>query len=190
LWAFSIPQIGQASFQKLKDHSPADPHSRDAALPPHWLEGGPDSRDAALTPLRLSPTPPQGGSDYCCSQQRLPLPPAGRPAPQSPPNVFQTLKNHSPLEGESERSSRMAKADPVGSQRRGPSRGRRQPEPNGEGFCGGGAHKASQGRELVRRHGYAQPKLLAKADAAGGHARSGSDSQLSRQRLRGPAYSP
>ena len=32
----------------------------------------------------------------------------------------------------------MAKADPVGGQRRGPSRCRRQPEPYGEGFCGGG----------------------------------------------------
>ena len=51
---------------------------------------------------------------------------------------------HSPLEGESQKSSRMAKAD-----------------------AEGGSHKASQRRDLVRRRGFAQPKLQAKADAEG-----------------------
>ena len=41
----------------------------------------------------------------------------------------------------------MAKADPVG-----------------------GSHKASQRRDLVRRRGFAQAKLLAKADAEGADA--------------------
>ena len=49
-----------------------------------------------------------------------------------------------PLRG-SRRSSRMAKADPVG-----------------------GSHKASQRRDLVRRRGFAQANLRAKADAVGG----------------------
>jgi len=69
-------------------------------------------------------------------------------APQSRKTSFKKLKNHSPLEGESEKSSRMAKADPVG-----------------------GSHKASQRRDLVRRRGFAQPKLQAKADAVGPDAK-------------------
>ena len=43
----------------------------------------------------------------------------------------------------------MAKADPVG-----------------------GSHKASQGRDLVRRRGSAPAKLMAKADPVGGNARA------------------
>ena len=68
-------------------------------------------------------------------------------APQFPLTSFKKLEYHSPLEGESERSSRMAKADPVG-----------------------GSHKASQRRDLVRRRGQAPAKLMAKADAVGGTA--------------------
>ena len=39
-------------------------------------------------------------------------------APQFHKNVFKKLKNHSPLEGESQKPSRMAKADAVGGRRR------------------------------------------------------------------------
>ena len=46
-----------------------------------------------------------------------------------PQTSFKKLDYHSPLEGESERSSRMAKADPVGGRRR----RLRTTEPNGEG---------------------------------------------------------
>ena len=46
---------------------------------------------------------------------RLQLFPAGHPAPNSHQSSLQTLEYHSPLEGESQK-----------------------PEPNGEGFCGGG----------------------------------------------------
>ena len=51
----------------------------------------------------VSPTPPQGGSDTRAS--------------------YAGLKNHSPLEGESQKPSRMAKADAVGGRRRGRSQG-------------------------------------------------------------------
>ena len=65
----------------------ADTHSRDAALAPLPPSG-------STAGSALSPTPPQGGSDTRASC-------AG-------------LKNHSPLEGESQKPSRQAKADAEG----------------------------------------------------------------------------
>ena len=73
-------------------------------------------------------------------------------------SLFRT-QYHSPLEGESQKSSRMAKAD-----------------------AEGGSHKASQRRDLVRRRGNRRrvsvavgesqkPSRMAKADAVGGRRR-------------------
>ena len=53
----------------------------------------------------------------------------GRLPPQFRKTSFKKLEHHSPLEGESERSSRMAKADPEGGHRR----RLRAAAPNGEG---------------------------------------------------------
>jgi len=71
-------------------------------------------------------------------------------------DVTGLYRYHSPLEGESQKSSRMTKADAVG-----------------------GSHKASQRRDLVRRNGNRRrasvavgesqkPSRMAKADAEGG----------------------
>ena len=59
----------------------------------------------------------------------------------------------------------MAKADPVG-----------------------GSHKASQGRDLVRRHGFAPAKLRAKADAVGN--RAGATYPTAESHLRDAALAP
>ena len=67
------------------------------------------------TGFALSPTPAQGGSDYSCSRQRFSHSPQVIFPLNSPQTSLQTLEYHSPLEGESQK-----------------------PEPNGEGFCGGG----------------------------------------------------
>ena len=63
----------------------------------------------------VSPTPPQGGSDCSCSSQGFSYSPQIIPPLNASQTALQTLEYHSPLEGESQK-----------------------PEPNGEGFCGGG----------------------------------------------------
>ena len=95
---------------------------------PRWA---PLRLEDGLRPLSDSPS---RGSDYRGSLRGFSYPPQVIPPPNSPQTSLHTLDYHSPLEGESERSSRMAKADPVGGRRR------RLPTaaPNGEGFCGGG----------------------------------------------------
>ena len=97
--------------------------SRDAAFgpPPARLRAAPSRRRVCPPPARLrasplvSPTPPQGGSDCSCSLQGFSYSPQVIPPLNSPRTSLQTLEYHSPLEGESQK-----------------------PEPNGEGFCGGG----------------------------------------------------
>ena len=102
--------------------------SRDAAFgpPPARLRAAPSRRRVCPPPARLraSPTPPQGGSDYCCSLQGFSYSPQVIPPLNSPRTSLQTLEYHSPLEGESQK-----------------------PEPNGEGFCGGGV---AQGEPRAR----------------------------------------
>ena len=121
---------------------------RDAAFAPHRLEDGLRPNGTPRWPpsgstagFALSPTPPQGGSDTCSlrgfsySPQIIP--------PLNPPH--RPVKHSSitpPLRGSRRSPSRMAKASAVG-----------------------GSHKASQRRDLVRRHGFARAKLKAKACA-------------------------
>ena len=71
------------------------PARRDAAFAPLRLDGTPRlPPSGSTTGSALSPTPPQGGSD------------TGAP--------YAGLRYHSPLEGESQKPSRQAKADAVG----------------------------------------------------------------------------
>ena len=99
-----------------------------ATHPNRRIRGSPVTHDTA------------GGQDFSVDYLRA-------SALQFRETSFKKLEYHSPLEGESERSSRMAKADPVG-----------------------GSHKASQRRDLVRRREYAPTKLRAKASAVGADA--------------------
>ena len=112
---------------------------------------------------RASPTPSIGNILYIMPENR-----ATRPVRRS---------YHSPLEGESQKSSRMAKASAVGGQRRGRHRGRPHPKalrsrtsPSrmAKACAEGGSHKASQRRDLVRRDGSHKVTRQAKADAEGG----------------------
>ena len=114
--------------------------SRDAAFapPPARLRAAPSRRRVCPPPARRRaspPTPPQGGSDYCCSLQGFSYSPQVIPPLNSPRTSLQTLEYHSPLEGESQK-----------------------PEPNGEGFCGGGfAPVAPNGAVLCAVAGSHQP---------------------------------
>ena len=82
--------------------------------------GPPPARQrAALTERRVGPPPARRRAS---PSRRLPLKGGVTLEPCIRPS------HHSPLEGESQKPSRMAKASAVGGQRRGRSRGRPQPE--------------------------------------------------------------
>ena len=130
---------------------------------PRWPPSG------STAGCAVSPTPPQGGSDYSCSLQGFSYPPRVIPPPIPPQTSLQTLKYHSPLEGESHK-----------------------PEPNGEGLCGGGY---AQGEPKARS---CAPSRV-RADLATGECRSGGGptrrcasnyQPLTRQRTLYPQYSP
>ena len=108
---------------------------------PRWPPSG------STAGFALSPTPPQGGSDYCCSLQGLSYSPQVIPPPIPPKRPFKHSSITPPLRGSRRSPSRMAKASAVG-----------------------GSHKASQRRDLVRRRGFAPTKLQAMAAAVGGNA--------------------
>ena len=131
---------------------------RNAALPPSGLRAGfARVRGCALGDAPLDPPHSRLSLNprHCrltgSSNDYLPA-----SAPQMGKTSFKNLRYHSPLEGESERSSRMAKADPVG----GRCRRLRTAAPNGVGRCGGGQLLLALGRGR-RQYGGSHIRRLA-----------------------------
>ena len=79
-------------------------HSRAAALAPHRIDG---------RLRRLSDSPSKGGV-IIVAPYKASVIPRRSSRPPFPPTSFKKLEYHSPLEGESQKSSRMAKASAVG----------------------------------------------------------------------------
>ena len=166
-----------------------------AALSGRRVGPPPDRRRAALSGRRVGPPPdrrqtapslrlPLKGGVITVEGPNYLLPPHTGTPPPFHETPLTKLEYHSPLEGESQKPEPNGEGFCGGGFAQGEPRARscapsrvRTNQVHGEGFCGGGAHKASQRRDLVRRSGYARAKLKAKADAKRGRKTSPGDSR-------------